>query len=575
MAIKFKKLGDGNSDIVTAILQNRGIENIDLFLKPDNSSDTNPFELINIMQGIQVLAAHMSIYSKMVIVVDADADGYLSASIIYQYLKKIDPNFDIDFIIHENKAHGLSDKIMEQLSEKSYELIIIPDAASNDGRQIDLLYAMGSEVLILDHHIIEDMPDSGIIINNQISENANKNLVGAGIVLKFCQALDSVLKINYAEEYKDLAAIGQIADASDVSENEIRNLVFEGIKNIKNKFLKEALKTKDVMFPVPKDMSYSVIPMINAVIRVGTMEEKEILFRAINDINPEVFDVEKKKKNKQTNKFDKIQVKMNLQQMAVDLAVKCKARQDNLVKKQVAQIENDIWNEGGVAIAVADVDDKLAALTGLIATKMVNKLQKPVLILREKGKEYTGSGRGYEATMDSLKDWCQNTGVTEFAQGHDQAFGIGIPKTNLDALKQKAKTVKAQEFVYEVDFVSYGEVDVEAINEIEKHKYIFGGKVHDPLFAYVGIEVPKKDIYGKGTVLTFKKNGVEFIMFGTTPEFQEQFTQGFAASHTLDFIGRPQIGGFGGKEVPQIVLEAVDFSDGIEEEEINEFNIVF
>ena len=93
-------------------------------------------------------------------------------------------------------------------------------------------------------------------------------------------------------------------------------MVFQGIADIKNRFIKEALKEKDVYFPVPKDLSFSVIPMINAIIRVGTLEDKTLLFRALNDIDPEIFEVQKKKKNKQTGKFDKIMVKFNLQQMA-------------------------------------------------------------------------------------------------------------------------------------------------------------------------------------------------------------------------------------------------------------------
>jgi single-stranded-DNA-specific exonuclease len=577
MTLKFKQIGEFNGDIVQTILKNRNIEDIRLFLNPDNSSDTNPFEIENMVTAIQVLAAHMSIYSKMALVVDADADGFLSASIIYQYIKSIDPLFSIDFIIHENKAHGLSEGIMDKLSEKAYELIIIPDAGSNDGKQIELLYAMGAEVLILDHHIIEEMPENGIIVNNQINDKSNKNLVGAGVTLKFCQAMDYVLKINKSEHLKDLAAVGQVSDASDISENEVRNLVFEGISNLNNKFLKEALLKKDVMFPVPKDLSFSVIPMINAVIRVGTLEEKTILFRALNDINPEIFAVDTKKKNQATKKFDKIVVQMNLQQYAVNIATKCKTRQDTAVKKIVAQIEKDIWDEGGIAMAVAEVDEKFASLTGLIATKMVNKLQKPVLILREKDGKFSGSGRGYDNTMSSLKDWCQDSEVFEFAQGHDQAFGIELKKDRLDLVKLHAKKVVARDFAYEVDYVSHGDVEADIILELEKNKHIFGGKVHDSLFAYMNIEVPKKDIYARGTVLTFKKNGVEFVKYGATPELIEKYTLGFNASHTLDFVGRPGVNNWLGKEAIQVVLEDVDFSsaDTVVEDEITEFNIVF
>lgn len=578
MALKFNKNGEHTGNIIYTILRNRKVEDVQLFLNPDNSSDTNPYDIVNMKKGVTMFGAHLALHDKIAIVVDADADGFMSASIIYQYIKALDQSHDIDFIMHKNKAHGLTDEVMNKLSEKEYGLIIVPDAGSNDVRQIELLHVMGADVLVLDHHIIEEEegPSVGVIINNQLGDKANKNLVGAGVTFKFCQAVDQILNKNLSEKFKDLVAVAQIADGSDISENEVRNMVFEGIKNLSNKFIKEALLKKDLIQPVPKDLSFSVIPMINAVVRAGTLEEKELILRAINDIEPENFVVEKKKKNKETGKFDKIQVAMNLQQYAVDVAVKCKTRQDSAVKKAVARAEENVWNEGGVAIIVTDIDENEASLTGLIATKMVNKLQKPVLVLRENNELFSGSGRGYEPTMDSLKDWCNGTNVVEFAQGHDQAFGLGISKSNLDSLKQIALEIEAKDFSYNVDYVSYGDVDTAIIKEIEKHKYIFGGKVVDPLFAYVNVSVAKQDIKAKGTVLSFKKNGVEFIMYGTTPEFQEKFTAGFNQYHNLDFIGRPQIGGFGGQEIPQIVLDAVDFSDEIEvENEITEFNIIF
>lgn len=572
MVLKFNQINEVSEDLVTTILTNRGIEDITQFLNPSNASDLNVFEVANIVRGIQTLCAHMSVYSKMAIVVDADADGFLSASIIYQYLKSIDENFNIDFIIHEKKTHGLTDAVMEKLAEKPYELIIIPDAGSNDGRQIEVLYAMGAEVLIIDHHIIEEMPSCGIIVNNQIGDAANKHLTGAGLTLRFCQAIDHVLKINKAEKYIDLAAVGQVADASDISDPEVRNMVFEGIKRLENDFLKEALKKKDMIMPVPKDLSFSVIPLINAIVRVGTLEEKVILFRALNNITPEIFVVDKKKKNKETGKFDKFQVEMNLQQYAAEVATKCKTRQDGAVKKAVAAAEDNIRNEGGVAIIITDVEEKFASLTGLIATKMVNKLQKPVILLRNAEGTLNGSGRGYEPTMSNLKDWCQETKAVNYAQGHEQAFGIEIESDNLDIFKKHADSIEATDFSYDVDYVFNEEVGTGMVWEVDKNKHIFGGRVTDPLFAYTNIDVPKKDITAKGTVLTFFKNGLEFVMYGTTPEYQEQFTAGFAASHKLDFIGRPGINDWLGKEKPQIVLEAVDFSP---EEQIDEENIIF
>ena len=71
---------------------------------------------------------------------------------------------------------------MENISKTNTEFMIIPDAASNDKENINKLYAMGIDVLIIDHHEIDEYPEQGILINNQLesNKNTNKNLVGAG-----------------------------------------------------------------------------------------------------------------------------------------------------------------------------------------------------------------------------------------------------------------------------------------------------------------------------------------------------------------------------------------------------------
>lgn len=102
---------------------------------------------------------------------------------------------------------------------------------------------MGIDIIVLDHHEVDKMPTHGILINNQLDENksTNKNLVGAGMAYKFCQALDRILDTHYADDLLDLVAIGQIGDTSDISENEVRNLVFRGLEAINNPLVRVAV----------------------------------------------------------------------------------------------------------------------------------------------------------------------------------------------------------------------------------------------------------------------------------------------------------------------------------------------
>lgn len=578
--MKIKQIGNYDGDIISTILKNRKIENIELFLNPNDKNDLDPYKLANMEEGVTVLLAHLAVDSKIGLLVDPDADGFTSSTIIYQTIKKICPDSDITYFLHDTKAHGLTEKAMEQIAKTEINLLIIPDAASNDNDSISRVYYMGVDILIIDHHEVDKYPDFGVLINNQIStnEDTNLNLVGAGMSLKFVQAIDKALGLNIAEEFYDLAAIGQIGDASDISENEIRNLVFKGLNTINNPFVETVLND---FFPdsnniAPINLSFSIIPLINAVVRVGTLEEKELLFRALNSIDAEeTFEVTKKKKNKETGKFDKIVFEMNLYEYTLDVIKKVKARQANMVKKTMAELMTKIDNSGGIAICVLDTSDE-GSITGLVANKVASKLRKPTLIVHHIEGKYVGSGRGYEKVLPSLKDWCQETELVEFAQGHANAFGISIFEKDFEAFKEKLKDVKKQEFIYEVDLLTDGKVNKQAILDVDEHMYLFGGKVYSPLFAFTNIKVNKSFIRQKGSMLTFYENGVEFVMYDAPEGLFEELTYNFDRFITMDFVGRPNVSNWNGRKSVQLILEDCERVQSLEkEEEITVENIVF
>jgi len=584
--LKIEQIGNYDGDIISTILRNRGIEDVDLFLNPNDKDDLDAMKLANMKEGAEITLSHIVVENHIGILVDSDADGFSSSSIIYQYLKKIKPDAKITYFLHDSKVHGLTEEILEKIADSNIDLLIIPDAASNDDEEIARIYYMGIDVVIIDHHEVEKEPRFGILINNQLSHNeeTNKNLVGAGMAFKFCQAIDSFLKANNTEDLYDLVAIGQIGDASDISENEVRNLVFKGIKNINNPFIKLVLEGSfdDINTVAPKDLSFSIIPLINAVVRVGTMEEKELLFRALNGIGTdEVWIVQKKKKNKKTGKFDNITVKQNIYEHAYDICKKVKNRQGSLVKKVNAEIEKTLDSTGGIAIGIVPNSD-VGSVTGLVANKLVRKLQKPVILVHyiknneDKNGKYIGSGRGYEKVLPSLKDWCQETGLVEFAQGHANAFGISIFEENFEDFKKKLHEVKPSEHIYRVDLHIKGKVEKQPIIEVNKNKHLFGGKVHDPLFAFTGIKVRKDFIKQRGSMITFFENGIEFVMFSAPPGLFESLVNNFDQYITMDFVGIPGENNWGGRKTTRIILEDCQRNESGEvEEEVTVDNIVF
>ena len=215
-------------DYVNQLLKSRGIENPEDNYNPGREFLQPPTDLENVERGAYGLMGALAMEEKILIVVDSDNDGFTSATIMYNYLKDLDPYCNIDYILHEGKQHGLQDHI-KALTEngESYGLIILPDSSSNDYVYHEKLKDLGTSVLVLDHHITDtELSENAVIINNQLSPNyKNKELTGAGIVYQFCRYLALKLGKSFADKYMDLAAWGIIGDMGSMLELENRYTV--------------------------------------------------------------------------------------------------------------------------------------------------------------------------------------------------------------------------------------------------------------------------------------------------------------------------------------------------------------
>ena len=213
---------DIRENYTNELLMERGLspEELQYFLDvPDDSALQNPKYLDNILTGALVFENDFRFYTKddrIIVLCDSDVDGFTSAAIFIQYLRKFNKEVQIDYILHKGKGHGLSDTINDILEKQNdnpnIRWVVMPDAGSNDYEYFEQLGAEGIHSLVLDHHIVEPntkFSEWAIIINNQLSsEYKNKDLCGAGVVWQFCRYIDKRQHTDYANEYIDLAALG-------------------------------------------------------------------------------------------------------------------------------------------------------------------------------------------------------------------------------------------------------------------------------------------------------------------------------------------------------------------------------
>jgi single-stranded-DNA-specific exonuclease len=190
----------------------------------------------------------------------------------------------IYFRIHTGKQHGL----IPETVEDNIKFVILPDASSNDYEAHKEMYDRGIDVLVIDHHEAEKISEYACVINNQLCDYPTKSLSGVGMVYKFCSYIDSLLGKDYANLFLDLVAVGMIGDMMDLRDFETKHLVTLGLNQIRNPYLKGMIDTQEYSISKggglsPFTVGFYIAPQINATIRVGTQDEKLILFESMLD----------------------------------------------------------------------------------------------------------------------------------------------------------------------------------------------------------------------------------------------------------------------------------------------------
>lgn len=190
--------------------------------------------------------------------------------------------------MHDTKTHGID---MDSIPLNT-SLVIVPDASSNEYDKHKKLLDRGIDILILDHHQAEKVSQYACVVNNQLCDYPTKSLSGVGIVYKLCQYLDLLLKENQADKFLDIVAVGLVGDMMDLRDFETHYLVQEGLKNLENPFIKGmAEKNKfslgETLSPI--GVAFYIVPLINAITRVGTPEEKMLLFESM--LNWKAYDL--------------------------------------------------------------------------------------------------------------------------------------------------------------------------------------------------------------------------------------------------------------------------------------------
>lgn len=566
--MKIKLVNDNiTSDYTKNLLRSRGVDNVDEFLLPSEKNLQSWEDLDNIKLGVDLVKNTINDKKPYAILIDPDNDGFTSFAILYQYLKRLNPEKEIEYFVHSAKQHGLEDTY-QVFQDKEYSVVFLPDSSSNDG-----VFAkeINAPICVIDHHEIDNEPsDNMIVINNQSSAKyKNKYLSGAGMVWQFCRAMDYYFGHEWAYDYTDLAAVGICGDAMSGLEIENQYIWSYGFSHINNFFLKTLIDKQNFSMKGivnPTTVAFYISPLLNAVTRVGTTEEKLHMAEAF--INGEKLIPSNKKGHKG-----------ELVALAAEATRECvnaKSRQarilDNIEEKIDIKInKKDLLINKVLFVELDDDDDFPSTLNGLLATRLTNKYSRPTIVARANDDGYIrGSARAIKTeNMDSFKQYLEESEMFEYVLGHPLAFGCSISSYNLDKFfsysNDSLKDVELGEKCYSVNFIRDAmDNDIDnLIRDVGEYEYIWSNQNDEPTLYIDNIILSANEIQIIGTnrdTVKFIKNGITYIKFKANELIDELSGM---KDIIMKIVGRCNINEWNGIKNPQIIIDDYEIIDNM------------
>lgn len=568
----------GVSNVVARLLVNRDLYKLDdakSFLNSniDNFEDYN--KLLGMDKAIKIMKNSIDKGEKILIVGDYDVDGVISSYVLYSGLKKCKAN--VSYVIPDRikDGYGINENIIKNAHANETDLIITCDNGISAIDQIKLAKELGVKVIITDHHdvpFVEDekgertfiLPEGDSVINpkQEDCKYPFKKLCGAGVAYKFIEGMYEAYGINKSEaiELLQYVAIATVCDVVDlVGENRI--IVKEGLRIInKTKniglralFKETGLDTKEISVYA---LGFVIGPSINAS---GRLEQAEWALKMLLSENEEEAEELAKKLN-ELNKERQELTKEGLE-------------------KAIEIIESNKMNEEKVLVVY--LEDTHESIAGIIAGRIREKYNLPVIVLTSAHEGAKGSGRSIEE-YNMFEELIKCKDLLGKFGGHPMAAGMSIANENINDFR---KRLNAQTTLTDEDVIPKVSIDmplllkdinfnlIEEISELEPY-----GKANPkPTFGMKNLKVLELRVLGKDkNVLKMKLSDgtlfIDGIYFGDIKGFEESLKlsygedeynkvfNGYPNGVKIDVVCVPEINEFRGNKKVQLIIQNYRFN---------------
>jgi len=407
----------GLSEVTAAVLARRGYDDPERarrFLDAELPGH-DPFLLGDMVLAIERIRAAIDAGKRICVHGDYDVDGICATALAVLYLRELDADVVWHLPSRFEEGYGVSSATLAKLAEDGVGLVVTVDCGVTAVAEVAEAKALGLEVVITDHHRPgETLPDCPIVATRP-SSYPFPELCGTGVVYKLGEALlgaeHPALKRNL-----DLVALATIADVVPlVDEN--RALAACGLLALartRRPGLQALMKSARVD-PAAVEagaVGFRLAPRINAAGRLGRPDA------ALELILTDDPDEAKK-----------------LASELEDLNRDRQAVEDRILREAIALVEALPERERRRRGYVLWCEDWHEGVIGIVASRLVERFSRPVVLITGSQDRWKGSGRSVSLfDLHGALSACSSH--LERFGGHRAAAGLSIEKASIEAFAQ-------------------------------------------------------------------------------------------------------------------------------------------
>jgi single-stranded-DNA-specific exonuclease len=395
------------------VLMGRGIEDIDGFLKTPSWSDLpDPASIPSMKEAADRVYHAVREGKRIAIFGDYDCDGVCATQILRSVLRSFGVSARA-YLPHRDEGYGLSSPAVHQFSQGGTDLLITVDNGINARAAILLAQRLGIDVLVIDHHRIQDQAQTLAVWSPEFC--------GAGLAVMFSWAL--ALRAGWEDARierlvlgcSQYATIASIADCVPLlgATRMLAKLGLAQLPKTRHLGLQELLNIScaDPARPDSHDVAFGLAPRINAAGRMDHPALALAVFEAVQN--------------------------QEAARERVDTLNQLNLERRRIVKFQFEELASSVVEPVPAALVIYR-DSCPKGIAGLLASKCVERFSVPTIVLVPSTTpgQVIGSGRSV-AAFDLVE------GLRPFEKffirfgGHAQAAGLTMPLDQIGAFERE------------------------------------------------------------------------------------------------------------------------------------------